>query len=264
MCSVLALLEAEHNFEPARAAPEILPLYAYTWPKSALKECMLRSGASTAVAFQEVQTVAAANARGSDSQHLLAEWPAAAIGQRGCYILHFEGVHSLMVVGATATWCCGLWTVEGPVEFAESLANLQHTQVHRIVNVGYVQWSMHQDYLGGCNLQQGTAEELLDDMRGGASSCNQGLPPSGLIVQKRWADLILSGQKTWEIRGETTKKRGRVAIFEKGSNSVAGEVEIVDCFLVGMKNPGALQRTIPGTIGWRRTRRDTGWKEQGL
>ncbi|OLQ05533.1 60S ribosomal protein L15 [Symbiodinium microadriaticum] len=233
MCSVLALLEAEHNFEPVRAAPEILPLYAYTWPKSALKECMLRSGASTAVAFQEVQTVAAFNARGSDSQHLLAEWPAAAIGQRGCYILRFEGVHSLIVVGAIATWCCGLWTVVGPVEFAESSANLQHIQVHRIVNVGYVQWSMHQDYLGGCNLQQGTAEELLDDMRGGASSCSQGLPPSGLIVQKRWADLILSGQKTWEIRGEITKKRGRVAIFEKGSNSVAGEVEIVDCFLVG-------------------------------
>ena len=141
-----------------------------------------------------------------------------------------------MVVGATATWCCGLWTVEGPVEFAESLANLQHIQVHRIVNVGYVQWSMHQDYLGGCNLQQGTAEELLDDVRGGASSCNQGLPPSGLLVPLRWADLILSGQKTWEIRGETTKKRGRVAIFEKGSNSVAGEVEIVDCFLVGTRD----------------------------
>ncbi|CAE7422447.1 RPL15, partial [Symbiodinium necroappetens] len=66
-----------------------------------------------------------------------------------------------------------------------------------------------------------------------SSSCGQDLPCTGFIVQKEWADLILSGQKIWEIRGEVTKKRGRVAIFEKKSRDIAGEVEITGCILVG-------------------------------
>ncbi|CAE7471918.1 Usp36 [Symbiodinium sp. CCMP2592] len=215
---------------------EILPLYAYTWPKSALKECMLRSGASTADAFQDVQTVASFNARGNDSQHLLAEWPAAAIGQRGSYILHFEGVHSLMVVGATATWCCGLWTVLGPVEFAESFAMLQHLQVHRVVNVGYAaQWSMRQDYLGGSNLRQGTAEGPLESQvrRGAAkqaaSELGTCLPVKDdrvMIVQPSWLQLILEGKKTMELRGRRAKC-GWVWLAQK--SSIMGRARIAAC-----------------------------------
>ena len=29
-----------------------------------------------------------------------------------------------------------------------------------------------------------------------------------LVVKKKWLDLILAGQKTWEIRGSSTSKRG--------------------------------------------------------
>ena len=36
------------------------------------------------------------------------------------------------------------------------------------------------------------------------------LPLCGFILDNEWIDLILTGQKTWEVRGEDEKKRGRV------------------------------------------------------
>jgi len=50
-----------------------------------------------------------------------------------------------------------------------------------------------------------------------------------LIVRKPWIDLILSGEKTWEMRSRATTIRGRVGLIEKGSGLIVGEVEIVDC-----------------------------------
>lgn len=47
-----------------------------------------------------------------------------------------------------------------------------------------------------------------------------------LIVKPKWAELILSGQKTWEIRGSNTNKRGNIAIAESGTSKVYGEVEL--------------------------------------
>ena len=35
-----------------------------------------------------------------------------------------------------------------------------------------------------------------------------------LVVKKKWLDLILAGQKTWEIRGSSTSKRGWVHFAE--------------------------------------------------
>ena len=54
------------------------------------------------------------------------------------------------------------------------------------------------------------------------------LPESGLLLHRKWLDLILSGRKTWEIRGQTTTKRGVVALILCGSKHVFGEVEIAD------------------------------------
>lgn len=51
----------------------------------------------------------------------------------------------------------------------------------------------------------------------------------GLIVKDKWADLILSGQKTWEIRGSRTHKRGTIGIIKSGSGKVFGTVELIDC-----------------------------------
>ena len=51
---------------------------------------------------------------------------------------------------------------------------------------------------------------------------------NGLIIKKKWLDLILAGQKTWEIRGSNTKVRGRIALIESGSGLVLGEAHLVD------------------------------------
>ena len=43
----------------------------------------------------------------------------------------------------------------------------------------------------------------------------------GLIIKKKWLDLILSGKKTLEIRGCSTKKTGvPIYLLESGSRRV--------------------------------------------
>jgi len=39
---------------------------------------------------------------------------------------------------------------------------------------------------------------------------------NGLIIKPKWADLILSGKKTWEIRG----------------SQIFGTVDLVDCIVI--------------------------------
>jgi hypothetical protein len=50
----------------------------------------------------------------------------------------------------------------------------------------------------------------------------------GLLIKERWLDLILSGKKTWEIRGKATTIRGRIALIQSGSGMVYGVCEVVD------------------------------------
>ena len=51
----------------------------------------------------------------------------------------------------------------------------------------------------------------------------------GLIIDSPPIDRILAGAKTWEMRTNTTKVRGRVALIRKGSGTVVGSVELVGC-----------------------------------
>ena len=50
----------------------------------------------------------------------------------------------------------------------------------------------------------------------------------GLIIKKHWLDLILSGQKPWEIRGSNTKVRGTICLIESGTGMIKGAVELMD------------------------------------
>ena len=43
-----------------------------------------------------------------------------------------------------------------------------------------------------------------------------------LVIKKKWLDLILSGEKTLEIRGCDCKKRGMILLAESGRNSIVG------------------------------------------
>lgn len=48
----------------------------------------------------------------------------------------------------------------------------------------------------------------------------------GLRIRGPWIDLILSGGKTWEIRGSATRVRGLIALIESGSGTVVGVAEL--------------------------------------
>ncbi|MEK4428472.1 ASCH domain-containing protein [Paenibacillus sp. FSL M7-0802] len=58
----------------------------------------------------------------------------------------------------------------------------------------------------------------------------------GLIIKPKWADMVLSGFKPWEIRGSRTHKRGTIGIIKSGSGLVYGTVELVGCVPLTMYN----------------------------
>tara|TARA_R110002126_G_scaffold44153_6_gene126139 strand:+ start:117 stop:968 length:852 start_codon:yes stop_codon:yes gene_type:complete len=49
-----------------------------------------------------------------------------------------------------------------------------------------------------------------------------------LVVREPWIDLILSGQKTWEMRGQRPSYRGWLGLIRKGSGHVACIGRLVD------------------------------------
>jgi hypothetical protein len=61
----------------------------------------------------------------------------------------------------------------------------------------------------------------------------------GLIIRQPWADQILEGSKTWEIRGSSTHVRGRIAIIAARSKHVSGY-----CDLVGVQGPLTLNELL--------------------
>ncbi|CAN5633722.1 ASCH domain-containing protein [soil metagenome] len=51
----------------------------------------------------------------------------------------------------------------------------------------------------------------------------------GLIIRSGPIRDILAGRKTWEIRGKRTHIRGTIGLIEKGTGTVVGLCEVVDC-----------------------------------
>lgn len=50
----------------------------------------------------------------------------------------------------------------------------------------------------------------------------------GLIIKPYWADLILNGEKTIELRSSNTKIKGKIGIIKSGTKKVYGEIDLVD------------------------------------
>lgn len=48
-----------------------------------------------------------------------------------------------------------------------------------------------------------------------------------LVIDQPWIDMILRGEKTWEMRKTATHQRGVVGLIRKGSELVVGTAEIV-------------------------------------
>jgi hypothetical protein len=47
-----------------------------------------------------------------------------------------------------------------------------------------------------------------------------------LLIHKCWLDLILSGKKTWEIRGKATATHGPIALIQSKSGMIYGVCEL--------------------------------------
>lgn len=50
-----------------------------------------------------------------------------------------------------------------------------------------------------------------------------------LLIKTPWIELILKGQKTWEIRSRKSSVRGRIALIKSQSGKIFGTVEMVAC-----------------------------------
>lgn len=50
----------------------------------------------------------------------------------------------------------------------------------------------------------------------------------GLIIDKPWIDLILNGEKVWEMRTTGTRFRGDFALIQKGTGHIVGLSKLVD------------------------------------
>jgi hypothetical protein len=53
-------------------------------------------------------------------------------------------------------------------------------------------------------------------------------PLRGLVIDRPYVDWILTGKKTWEIRGKATTRRGPIALIAKGTGTVVGTCNLID------------------------------------
>ncbi len=51
----------------------------------------------------------------------------------------------------------------------------------------------------------------------------------GLVIAEPWISLILSGNKSREMRSNATSYRGALCVIRKGSGKVVGIVDLLDC-----------------------------------
>jgi hypothetical protein len=64
--------------------------------------------------------------------------------------------------------------------------------------------------------------------------CNAGRPRTKdyeliLLIRQPWLELILSGEKTWEMRSKPTNIRHRILLAEPGTGLCSGQAIISDC-----------------------------------
>ena len=55
------------------------------------------------------------------------------------------------------------------------------------------------------------------------------VPDKGLVIRQPWADMIVTGEKQWEIRGFRSHFRGPIAIIAGGTGTILGTCELVNC-----------------------------------
>jgi len=60
----------------------------------------------------------------------------------------------------------------------------------------------------------------------------------GLLIRKPWINMILKGQKRWELRNAPTYKRGPIALIQSGTGTIVGTAMLKDCLYLGEHRAG--------------------------
>lgn len=68
-----------------------------------------------------------------------------------------------------------------------------------------------------------------DEAKDTKTPSNKKLPAKALIIDTPWIDLILAGEKVWEMRSRNCSIRGRIGLIRKGSGQVVGTADLDDC-----------------------------------
>ncbi len=50
-----------------------------------------------------------------------------------------------------------------------------------------------------------------------------------LLIKSPHIEKILSGKKTWEIRGSRTHLKGKIALIQSGTGLIVGTAELIGC-----------------------------------
>ena len=86
--------------------------------------------------------------------------------------------------------------------------------------------------------KRGALEGSIADKRSaGRRSGKRRCAKYALVVKKKWLDKILSGEKTWEIRGCRTERRGWIHLAEShAGGKPVGRAWLGDCLSIKKKN----------------------------
>lgn len=93
------------------------------------------------------------------------------------------------------------------------------------------------------------------------------LPDRALVIAEPWISLILSGRKTWEMRGRGTSIRGRIGLIRKGTGLVVGEAVLAGSLppldVEGMLATQSRHRIDPETLAALGGRWNVPWVLEG-
>lgn len=192
---------SESNLDHAMLPQEskhVLLLWAYTWPKSSLKEAVSRCGFVTQKPYHEVCSVARWNANAWDSTVSLLPWHECPSTMLGTYVLERRNVFSAFVVdNHGACWSCGRFVVYiGSSELCRFFNCGDECSVYRVVRNVFQQRSAS-DAIGG-------SSQKKSNVTGAAKSMPQ-VGDRVMTLQEPWLQKILSKEKTIELRSQSTK-----------------------------------------------------------
>ena len=84
-------------------------------------------------------------------------------------------------------------------------------------------------------------------------------PLRALLVRRPWIDMLLDGDKTWEMRGSRTFVRGRVGLIASRTGTVVGVCDLVDC--IGPLTANQFRKNAK-KAGMRPSEAELGWYRQ--